>query len=365
MRIQALRLTTPRIPFKVAFRHSSAERSETSSLWVEAVSADGRVGCGESCPRPYVTGETIETARDFCARHEPAVRDSIADLPSLRGWIAAHADDIDANPAAWCALELALVDLLAQASDVPVEILLSRPPLAGRFRYTAVLGDMSGGAFAAMASQYAAMGFRDFKIKLSGDPARDGDKIAALAMLDVPAMRVRADANNLWASAGEAMAALERLEHPFFAIEEPIAPNRYAALADLGQALDCRIVLDESFLRIDQLEHLRGTPGRWLINVRVSKMGGLLRSLAIVDAAREAGIGVIVGAQVGETSLLTRAALTVAHAAGENLVAQEGAFGTMLLERDVCDPPLMFGRGGVLDIARYPSAAAGPGFGLL
>ena len=57
---------------------------------------------------------------------------------------------------------------------------------------------------------------------------------------------------------------------------------------------------------------------------------------------------------VSETSLLTRAALTVAQAAGPALVAQEGAFGTRLLERDLCDPPLMFGTGGVLDVARYP-----------
>ena len=71
----------------------------------------------------------------------------------------------------------------------------------------------------------------------------------------------------------------------------------------------------------------------------------------------------IVGAQVGETSLLTRAALTVARAAGDLLVGQEGAFGTLLLERDVCDPPLMFGKAGVLDIADYPSLASGAGFG--
>ena len=78
-------------------------------------------------------------------------------------------------------------------------------------------------------------------------------------------------------------------------------------------------------------------------------MGGLLRSLDVVQAARTAGIGVIVGAQVGETSLLTRVALTVAQAAGPSLVAQEGAFGTFLLERDICDPPLMFGAGGILE----------------
>jgi L-Ala-D/L-Glu epimerase len=90
----------------------------------------------------------------------------------------------------------------------------------------------------------------------------------------------------------------------------------------------------------------------------------LLRSLAVVDAARSAGVGIVVGAQVGETSLLTRAALIVAQAAGDALVAQEGAFGTALLERDVCDPPLMFGKCGVLDIAMYPGLTTSPGFGL-
>ncbi|MEE9280638.1 MAG: hypothetical protein V3V67_10730, partial [Myxococcota bacterium] len=70
-------------------------------------------------------------------------------------------------------------------------------------------------------------------------------------------------------------------------------------------------------------------------------------------------IPVIVGAQVGETSLLTRAALSVAQAARGILVAQEGAFGTLLLERDVCDPPLMFGPGGVLPAPALPAAGFG------
>ena len=77
-------------------------------------------------------------------------------------------------------------------------------------------------------------------------------------------------------------------------------------------------------------------------------MGGLLRSLEVARAARKANVGLIVGAQVGETSVLTRAALAVAHASRDILVAQEGAFGTLLLERDVCDPSLTFGAGGVL-----------------
>ena len=97
---------------------------------------------------------------------------------------------------------------------------------------------------------------------------------------------------------------------------------------------------------------------------RVSKMGGLLRSLATVDAARALGIGVIVGAHVGETSVLTRAALTVAAHAGHALVAQEGAFGTTLLRRDLVSPVLMFGRRAELEIATMLDPAT-PGLGLL
>ena len=72
-RIRELRFAVLAIPFKVAFRHASAERAETSSVWVESVSEGGVVGRGESCPRPYVTGETIESAQAFFSRHEAAL----------------------------------------------------------------------------------------------------------------------------------------------------------------------------------------------------------------------------------------------------------------------------------------------------
>jgi len=127
--------------------------------------------------------------------------------------------------------------------------------------------------------------------------------------------------------------------------------------------MSCRIVLDESFLRPGQLPALAKPASQWIVNVRVSKMGGLIRALEAVTAARDAGVGIIVGAQVRETSILTRAALPVARAAGNSLIAQEGAFGTFLLERDVCEPPVIFGAGGVLDAACYPFCSA-PGLGI-
>ena len=356
--VERLRFRELHIPFKVAFRHASAERAEASSVWVDAIARDGTIGCGESCPRPYVTGETLATARTFVLSHEAKLLKEVTSVDTLQQWLDAHHDDVDANPAAWCAIELALLDLFGKRDRTPIEGLLSLPQLSGRFQYTAILGDASDGPFRAMAEQYWARGFRDYKVKLSGDAGRDRKKMDVFREWPAKSVRVRADANNLWPAADEAIAALRGLQYPLFAIEEPIASNRHAELPRIARALSCRIVVDESLIRREQLALLDEPASQWIVNIRVSKMGGLIRSLRVVQDARARGMGVIVGAQVGETSLLTRAALTVAQAAGDALVAQEGAFGTFLLERDVCDPPLMFGAGGALDVSDHPTLAA-------
>src|SRR5262249_44783381 len=118
-----------------------------------------------------------------------------------------------------------------------------------------------------------------------------------------------------------------------------------------------------SFLGVSDLDGLAGTASRWLLNVRVSKLGGVLRSLDVVAAASRLGLELVVGAHVGETSLLSRAALTVPRQAGAALVAQEGAFGIHLLTRDPFVPTVMFGKAGLLRVPEDLSLG-GAGWGL-
>ena len=80
-------------------------------------------------------------------------------------------------------------------------------------------------------------------------------------------------------------------------------------------------------------------------------------------SAEQRGIGIIVGAQVGETSILTRAALAVVNVCRDGHVASEGAFGTYLLQRDLTSPSLMFGPGGDLVSGNVLDPAC-PGLGL-
>ena len=207
------------------------------------------------------------------------------------------------------------------------------------------------------------MGFTDFKIKLSGELYRDQERGEWLKSQVSGDLTFRCDANNLWSSSSKASDYLKQLDFPFWAIEEPLIGEQCDQLLYLSQSLGMKIILDEGIGRVNQLSFLEGEASNWIVNLRVSKMGGILRSLKFVNAAREKGVSIIVGAQVGETSLLTRAALPIAQSARDCLIAQEGAFGTLLLQHDICHPPLMFGKHGMLDLGSISCHSFG-GLGL-
>ena len=363
MKIASLVLELLRIPFRVSFKHASAERSVTQNVLVIARSEDGLTGYGEGCPRDYVTGETDTSVVAFFEQHREDILARVTNLSTLKEWLRAHEQDVDKNPAAWCALELALLDLFARHNNQPVEVLLGLPPLAGPFVYSAVLGATDTKQFTGTFDRYRKIEMRDYKVKLSGEADRDRGNIAVLRSAGIAPTRVRADANNLWSDLDVARDYLKSLDFPFAAIEEPLRPGQFADLAALAGSLATRIVLDESITREDQFAQLPGAPEQWIVNLRVSKMGGLLRSLAVTKRCRDKGLALIVGAQVGETSLLTRAALIVAQVARDIVIAQEGAFGTLLLESDAVQPTLMFGAKGELDVDSLRLDKL-PGFGL-
>ncbi len=352
------------IPFRMAFKHASASRGETATIWVQAKSEDGTVGCGEGCPREYVTGETVETALAFVDQVRSAVLADISDIASLREWAGLNQQRIDVNPAAWCAIELSLLDLLAKQAGESVESMLGYPELSGEYQYTAVLGDSSEDAYTRQLEQYSQVGFRDFKVKVSGDLQRDRRRIAQVFDCCGEKVRVRVDANNLWSVPSEAIHYVQGLDAPIYAVEEPLRADDYEGAASVADELGIPVVLDEGITRMDQMAQLVEHSQRWILNVRVSKLGGIARSLAIVAAARRSGLKIIIGAQVGETSLLTRAALTVANASRDILIAQEGAFGTLLLNEDVCHESLIFGAGGRLDVGERFKRSEGFGLSL-
>ena len=180
MKIKSIGANRLIIPFKVPFKHASAVRAATETIWVKITSIDGVVGFGEGCPRLYVTQENFDSSEKFIAAHLKDWCENLHDLTSLKEWVQKHNVDIDAHPSAWAAVEIALLDLLGKKQHCSVESLLGFSELSGHFYYTAVMGDAPIEAFKVQLAAYQHAGFLDFKIKLSGNLARDLEKIHAL-----------------------------------------------------------------------------------------------------------------------------------------------------------------------------------------
>ncbi len=167
-------------------------------------------------------------------------------------------------------------------------------------------------------------------------------------------MRIRLDANNLWTRRSEeAINYLKALNCTAFAIEEPVGARDAEDISEVSAAIGLPVILDESLCTFDDLSQYKRLPGKFIANIKVSRVGGIIRALRLVEEVKKLGWPVIIGCHVGETSLLTRAALIPAHAAGESLIAQEGAFGDYLVEWEPVNPVLKFGRNGILDL-NYP-----------
>jgi L-alanine-DL-glutamate epimerase-like enolase superfamily enzyme len=295
-----------------------------------------------------VTGETTESATTFVQEHGLAFVGNCRTIADIWDWILAHEPLVDENPAAFAALETALLDLLARKRGIPVEALIGARALHETVSYSAIIGD-SGPLKTWLASQaYALVGFSDFKIKLSADIGRDIKKFSRLPRLS----RVRSDANNLWSDPSDCIRHVRSLGRELWAIEEPVKPGDIEGMRAIATELTLKVILDESLRNLSQLDDFSHDPEIWVANVRVSKCGGVLRSIAMARAAQSRGMGVVLGSHVGETSLLTRAALAVGQGMNAPPIAREGGFGKLLLERDISMPSLRFSRGGRLDTSR-------------
>lgn len=350
MRISSIEMLALNIPFKMGFRHAGAERSVTQTVIVKVFMDNGVMGCGEGCPREYVSGESVAS----CYRFFDEVRNEIMNLVSLddlKLWVSENRLQIDLNPSAWSAIEIGLLDAFAKVQMVSLEQLTGLPELSGEFKYSAVLGDMDAESAQSQISRYAGFGFTDYKLKATGDVAKDSERLHMIRETVKGSLSLRIDANNLWEKSAQVITYLKQLDLPLTGIEEPLKAFDYNGMLEISQTCGIPVILDESFLNKGHFEPIARVGKHFIINIRISKMGGILRALEIAALAEEHGIPIIIGAQVGESSILSRAALTVANAHRTNLLFQEGAYGTLLLSEDIADPPLMFGAGGVLRVS--------------
>ncbi|MFE3835926.1 N-acetyl-D-Glu racemase DgcA [Pseudogemmobacter sonorensis] len=160
----------------------------------------------------------------------------------------------------------------------------------------------------AMRAQAAKHAWRPLlKIKL-GTPD-DMPRLEAVRA-GAPATRIIVDANEGWTAEVYSELAPHLVRMGVALVEQPLPAGADGMLAEIARPLP--VCADESCHDRASLGDLRGKYD--VVNIKLDKTGGLTEALALRDAARAAGYGVMVGCMVG-SSLAMAPAVLVAQGA--------------------------------------------------
>ena len=364
MSISSFELYAVDLPFRKPFKHAAAERNSSYSLFLKCVTQSGAVGFGESLPREYVTGESRASAftmlRDIILPRMLEQRfDSMeaveAFLQNCDGQTPGWVNPAQAQTAAWCALDLALLDAFGKAFSKRA-LSHAGSALPSRLRYSGALSSDKGWPLVKSALKQRLFGIRQLKLKVDSDTSEQ--TLTLLRRVLGRQADIRVDANMAWTTeqAIEIMRSLSRAGVRSF--EQPIAADDIAGLARLVKETGLGVMVDESLSTRDSLQRLIDAKACTAVNVRISKCGGLVAAYNRAREALSAGFDLQLGCQVGESSLLSAAQLRLAQAV-QPVTYAEGCFGLFLLREDPASPLLQFGRGG-----RPPEPPHGPGLGI-
>ena len=292
-----------------------------TEAWVLTVSIerDGITGRGECTPYPRYN-ETLESSEAEIR----AIETQLASGLDRQGLLTAMRAGAARN-----AVDCALWDWEAKATGKRVWQLADLPePRPVTTAFTLSLGDPDQMREKARENAHRPL----LKVKLGGT----GDIERLKAVRDgAPKTRIIIDANEGWTT--ETYAEMARILPALGVamVEQPLPAADDGALADIDRPLP--VCADESCHTTGSLPGLTGKYD--MVNIKLDKTGGLTEALALRDAARTAGYGIMVGCMMGSSLAMAPAVLV---AQGAEVVDLDGP---LLLAEDR-EVPLVYDSAG-------------------
>ena len=297
--------------FNIPFHSPQAKRLRADSVIVCMDCGPNGSGWGECAPRRYVTGEDAESVVALITQtFAPLMRcwsfqtvdDIAACVEALENHC--HKNGIAAYHAALAAIDLGLLSALEQSSPTwghalfPIEYRRELPfsasipllPLKVIEHYLPLV--------------LAQVDVQIVKV-LMGDASDDNyARVDLVRQLVGPATELRLEMNGKLAL-DVVHAELDRLMafNPR-AVEQPLPAGDIENLRDLRRIYDLAIVVDESLVRLEDARQLIDAGACDILNLKISKCGGLIKSGQIARMAARAGLNCQVGTHVGESELL-------------------------------------------------------------
>ncbi len=246
---------------------------------------EGVTGFAECCP----------LGSAYLPSYAKGVRAGLAEIgpkllghdPTDIGPINRHMDSVlRGHPYVKAPIDIACWDILGKTAGLPVYKLLggSEQETIGLYR---AISQEDSAVMAKKIAGYRAEGYTRFQLKVGGDAADDIKRIHACRAILEPGDILVADANTGWskADAARVVNAVRDLdvyiEQPCMSYEESVSIRRRTALP---------FVLDEVIDDLNALVRGIAEDAFDIINLKISKVGGLTKARAMRDLCVASGI---------------------------------------------------------------------------
>jgi L-alanine-DL-glutamate epimerase-like enolase superfamily enzyme len=156
---------------------------------------------------------------------------------------------------------------------------------------------------------YRAEGYRRFQLKVGGDPAEDIARIRAVAAKLEPGDRLVADANTGWLM-HDAMRVVRAVSDVDVYIEQPCLS--YEECLSIRRHCTHPFVLDEVIDSVDMLLRGRADLAMDVVNLKISKLGGLTKTRQARDLCVSLGVAMTLEDSWGG-DIVTAAIAHLAH----------------------------------------------------
>jgi L-alanine-DL-glutamate epimerase-like enolase superfamily enzyme len=279
---------------------------------IVAVQTDGGItGYGEVCPLgPFYLPAFAAGCRAGIAELAPhLIGENPLELDRLNRRMDAA---LKGHPYVKSAIDIACWDILGKATQQPVCTLLG-----GRFGDDVVLyraiSQESPEEMASRVAGYRAEGYRRFQLKVGGDPDVDIKRIHTVAERLEPGDRLIADANTGWLM-HDAMRVARAIRDVDVYIEQPCLS--YDECLSIRRHTDRPFILDEVIDGISPLLRGHADGAMDVVNIKISKFGGLTRARQARDLCVSLGIAMTIEDSWGG-DITTAAIAHLAHSTPE------------------------------------------------
>jgi L-alanine-DL-glutamate epimerase-like enolase superfamily enzyme len=358
MRVEAAELHFLEIPFRLSVTHGARAGRTSSDSLVLKLFGGGRSGYGEAVVREYVSG-SLGAGEDF---QREAARITTSLLAPLRdrdlSWqeAAEYLAGLDCDSRSLpllCAVETALLALAIAEAGGDAYTFLSMEPQRTSVVY--------GGVFPMLPLEQgrkyldicAAMKLADLKVKVGTDAAYTAAILSLCRERLGGACDLRVDANGAW-STEDAESQMEIcVRHGVRVIEQPFHVSAKETSVSLARMKErgFTLVADEGILGAADVRSIAASGVYQMLNLRLSKNGGLFRVLALAREAEASGLAYQLGCMVGETGILSALGRLTASLLPKPAYL-EGGYDDALLAGNVTTRSFGFGQGGRAEIVR-------------